>query len=400
MFLNYLTQFDRWQLSRKSAGRPFFIALLSMAVSYEASAQAIAATRDVSCRISGADSVRAGSTASYTIRPCPAGAWTVSCGSIVDHTDSTVLIHFTSACGITTIAAGGANKTVTVLAVPSLSAVNVQPAVQSLAVNHIPQMLHAGVAIGGLCDGAYRYQWYSSVDSIHFTAIPGAVGQDYRPGTLQATTWFQRQDSCILSGTVNSTVAVIRVHPSLSGVSISPGQQSINARGIVTALALGLPSQASGVRFQWQQASDGSFRDATPIAGATTSNYAPGLLDSTSYFRLMLISQGDTSYSQPAVVSVFAPLGGGKLEPESQTVSSDSIPLLLNCTGITGGSGNYRYAWFQSADGANWQPIAGVTTPGYCPGSIIGTTWFRVVVSCNGLSATSSTAVINLKTQP
>jgi hypothetical protein len=96
------------------------------------------------------------------------------------------------------------------------------------------------------------------------------------------------------------------------------------------------------------------------------------------------------------VVNVFAPLVAGSVSPASQTVAFDSIPSLMTISGIAGGSGVYAYQWYSSVDGNSWSLIEGVTSPGYIPAGLEVTTYYRVVVTSNGVSAVSSSAMVKV----
>jgi hypothetical protein len=58
--------------------------------------------------------------------------------------------------------------------------------------------------------------------------------------------------------------------------------------------------------------------------------------------------------------------------------------------------GAYTFFWYSSPDGTTWSPIAGVFTAAYAPGPLTSTTWYRVLVTCNGVAVASDSAVINV----
>jgi hypothetical protein len=272
------------------------------------------------CRINGADTVKAGATVSFTSHPCSLTNWSTTCGTVIAQTDSGVTIRFSSAsCAKAVISAGTVSKNVTILPASSMVAASVTPSSQSIPYNSIPMTLRAGLAQGGLCDGVYTYQWYSSSDSVHFSKVTGATGKDYQPGLLIATTWFRRTDSCTLSGAIMSNVASVRVIP-------------------------------------------------RPVASAVAKNS-------------------------------ISPVKAGMLTPQNQSLTKDSLSALLSCVGFGGGNGHYTFSWDSSPDGSTWTPVAGVTTPGYNPGWISATTWFRVTVTSNNQSVTGTPAVIYLNSK-
>jgi len=358
-----------------------------------------------SCMLSGADSVKAGAVASYTLDGCTAGSWTVTCGAISDQKPGGVTVNFavTSCNNLLITATNGGKvlttKRVTIIAAPTMAAGNIT-ATGGQAVNYgkTPRLLTAPVATGGICGGAYLYQWLSSIDNQTFSAIPQATGKDYQPGPLTVTTWFKRQAACAgLASSVMTSPVKITVNPVLNLSRINPAAQSINADDSVGTLSIGTPSGGSGnFSYQWQKAATSSFAAPVSIGGANSVTYTPVGLKTTTYFRVGVISNGDTSYTYPTVVNIFSSLKGGMISPASQTIDYGAVPSLLSSTGISGGSGNYRYEWYTSADSVNWDLVKGVMTPNYNPGGLEVTTWFRITVICDGLPATSAVAVVHV----
>ncbi len=382
--------------------KPVLGLLLGLGLAAHSSAQTESAA--TACRLSGTDTVVAGSIASFNLSPCSASSWTVSCGNIVSQAPGSVTVSFAGSCGSAVITAiggagPGAMKTVTVIAAPAFASGIAAAAVQTISYNTIPASLLVAPATGGLCGGVYTYQWLSSTDNINFSVIAGATGQNYQPGPLNATTYFKRQATCQISGTVTTSAITVNVLPSLSGVPLNPATQAVNYNSPPTTLSLTVPASAAGVRYQWQSASNPAFNGATDISGANGSSYSPDSLASTTYFRAILINNKDSSYSSPAIVTVYPALTAGMLSPASQTVAYDSLPGLLSCTGFSGGNGDFSFQWYSSPDGINWSPVPGVITSGFDPGNLTATTWYQVVVSSNGLMITSSSAVINVTPQ-
>jgi hypothetical protein len=130
------------------------------------------------------------------------------------------------------------------------------------------------------------------------------------------------------------------------------------------------------------------------IPGATSGSYSPDSLAATTYYRVLMVTGGDTVYSSEAVVTVPPVLTGGTLLPASQTITTDSLPGLLTCSGFSGRDGLHAFQWYSSPDGTNWSLIPGVQSAGYDPGVITTTTWYMVQVISNGVPVASTKAVI------
>ena len=78
---------------------------------------------------------------------------------------------------------------------PKLEPGTIVPSSITIASGTSPGLLTANAAKGGV-NTTYSYQWRSSTDGINFSNITGATSQNYTPGNLTATTYFQRAVTC------------------------------------------------------------------------------------------------------------------------------------------------------------------------------------------------------------
>ncbi|HMH20167.1 MAG TPA: hypothetical protein VK563_00255 [Puia sp.] len=361
-----------------------------------------------SCVVSGADTVHAGSMASYKLdSSCKATTWTVSCGNIAGQDPGKITVDFAlTNCSVMTITAltGGktvATKKVTVLVAQTLSTGAVSDAAQTVNYNRAPHLLLAPPASGGICGGSYKYQWMVSTDNQNFSPVIGAIGKDYQPGPLKTTTWYKRQSGCPATlSPVTTATFTVTVYPSVSTATLNPATQSVNASTMPAAIVLsGIGEGRGNYSYLWQRSNSNTFTLPVSITGNSSASYTPDKLNATTFFRVGVISNGDTLYSAPAVVSVLPPLDPGTVLPASQIIGYDSVPPILNSSGVVGGNGNYEYQWYSSTDNIKWSLLEGVRTPAYNPGGQETTTWFRVIVSSNGLTAASAAAVVNVTPQ-
>jgi hypothetical protein len=353
-----------------------------------------------SCAILGRDTVIAGSAASYTLSTCTTGNWTSSCGTIVAQNSNNVTLNLGGvSCNTVTITAAGGSaagisKTVTILAVPAYSAGVIAAMTQTIPFNSIPEPLVISQATGGLCNGSYSYQWLSSSDSLHFDTVPGATGQNYQPGPLTSTTYYERQTLCTGSGTKTSGIIKVTVHQSFAGAQLNPAVQMGNSKASLSTITVTLPAEATNLRVLWQSSSDPGFTNPVTISSAQSGSLIPDSITSTTYYRAVILDQRDSFYSSPAVVNIYPPVNGGTLIPATQSITADSLSGLITCTRFSGGDGNYGFQWYSSPDGINWSPMPGVRTAGYNPGVITATTWYQVQVNSNGAPVASTKAVI------
>jgi hypothetical protein len=359
---------------------------------------------NIGCRLVGADSIQAGTVATYGLLSCKTVSWQLSSGTVNAQCDSTVTIFFNgTATGSVTITAinGGttiASKQVVIKSVPPLSGGLISGANQTIAGGSYAHQIQASAATQGMCNGMYSYQWFRSTDSINFTTIAGAVGQLYQPLPSDSTVYYKRQTLCNGLKVNTTNMISVRVIPSGSVGTILPAAQVVNYNGQPGAMTLSVPNIGStGLTYQWELAPMTGTISWQPIAGASGLSYTPPPSDSALYYRVALVDQaGDSLYSTMALVSVLPPLDAGALAPDSQTVASGAVPGPLTVSGQKGGSGAFSYQWYSSPDGQSWALVPGVATEQYWPGLTTATVYYRVVVQSNGLPATTSNAVINV----
>jgi RHS repeat-associated protein len=97
-------------------------------------------------------------------------------------------------------------------------------------------------------------------------------------------------------------------------------------------------------------------------------------------------------------VGVSFPLAAGSIDPGSLTVASGTSPGQLTVTSATGGSCGmaYTYTWQSAPNDATWTTVG--TGTSYNPGAVSSNTYYQVVVSCNGQTATTNAAEIQVGT--
>ena len=283
-------------------------------------------------------------------------------------------------------------NTVTITVTPALVAGSIA-ADQAICGGATPAALtSAGDASGG--SGAIAYQWESSVDNVTWTAIGGATGPTFAPGALSATTYFRRRAS---SGSACapaiSNVVTITVTPALVAGTIGADQTLCTG---ATPAPLTSTAAASGGTgsfvFQWESSADNATW--TAIAGATSADYAPGVLAATTYFRRRVTSGPcGPGYSPSVVLTVLPALTPGSIAA-NQTVCAGTAPAPLTSTSAAGGgTGTFAYQWESSTDNATWTAIAGATSADYTPGPLAATTYFRRQVRSGACTTTPSNVV-------
>jgi hypothetical protein len=145
---------------------------------------------------------------------------------------------------------------------------------------------------GGM-GGTYSYQWYRN-NSSGYTAIPGATSKDYSPGVITETTTYYREVyqtincNCRLSSTENITVLVVQ------GISITdPDGNNCHYMSYDPPVIDGQTTtggMASPASYQWQS-KVGVGGTYSNISGATSEDYNPGVLTTTTYFRRLVTTR-------------------------------------------------------------------------------------------------------------
>jgi len=97
---------------------------------------------------------------------------------------------------------------ITITVNPQVFPGTIYPSTIGIQTGTNPGTLYANPATGGNCSGSFSYQWYSSTDGISFTPITGATGVSYVPGSLTATTYYERQVTCGTDQLVTNIVTV------------------------------------------------------------------------------------------------------------------------------------------------------------------------------------------------
>jgi RHS repeat-associated protein len=355
------------------------------------------------CVVTGTNPVTVGDTWTYTISSaCPASSWTATCGTIQSSTSTTVTVYFNvlGSCSSSTISAknssGGtlASKTVTVNQPPALVCGSISNPTQTINYNTTPAQISAGASSGGNCGSSYNYQWYSSTNGTTYTAISGATGQNYQPGSLTVTTYYYRTTTCEVQNCTTSNTATVTVYPQLQPGSVSPSSETINynaSAGTLSVTGISGGAGAGSYTYQWWSSPNGTSYSS--ISGATSSSYVPGNLTATTYYRCEVSSNGVNANSTAGLVTVY-PLIQGTLSPATQVVYYDDPCDTIKLGSVSGGNGSYTYQWQDSSasTGGSWVNVSGATGTSYFPGDVTALTYYRVIITSNGDPVASSVA--------
>ncbi len=295
-----------------------------------------------------------------------------------------------------------ASKTVTVNALP-LTGGTINNPNQTINYNTAPAQLTATSPTGGSC-GSYSYQWYSSPDNITYTSVSGATSASYQPPALTSTTYYKRKTICGASNAYTTNYATITVYPQLVPGSVylnghpGVGSETINYYHNSGQMVISGVSGGSGsYSYQWQSSPDNT--NWTPISGAIGSSYISPYLTSTTYYNVVVNSNGAVLNSNSFEVIVNPQVIPGVLTPSLITIASGTNPGQMNTSAASGGGcgGSFQYQWQSSTDGTGFSNISGATSLSYTPaGTLSANTWYRRRVACSGDTEYTNACQVNI----
>jgi RHS repeat-associated protein len=271
------------------------------------------------------------------------------------------------------------------------------PASQQIFTGGAVTPVGGGGASGGKPGCTYTYQWQYSADGTNYTGVSsGGSTTTYQPPSTPGLVYYR----CILNdcngATAYSNVVTVNIQNHLAPGSISPANSTVNPGVSPGQLTGTLPTGGfcNPYSYQWLISTGGAY---TPISGATGQNYTPpGTATNVSYERQVTCgSEIQTSNSAIVNVNVIP----GALTPATQQINYNAVPGALSLGTSAGGSGTFSYLWFSSSTSSfATQTQVGSSTTSYSPPALTATTYYRVQVVA-GLSAYSSTVVVNVYPQ-
>lgn len=334
---------------------------------------------------------------SYQWQSSPDNAtWTNVSGAVSTNYSSGSLTATTYyRLAVTSNGATGYSSTATVNVYAPLQAGSVSPATQTINYLASPGTFSSTGVSGG--SGTYAYQWQYSLDNSTWTNATGATGSTYIQGALSSLTYFR---VAVTSNGVTgySSSASVSVYPQLIGGSVTPASQNINYNTASSLLTgTGITGGNSAYTYQWQSSPNNSTW--TNVTGATSTTYTSATLTATTYFRLAVTSNGVTAFGTSTTVTVYPQLVPGTASPASQSINYNTAPALESGTGISGGNGSYTYQWQSSPNNSTWTNVSGATSISYTAGSLTATTYYRLAVTSNGVTAFGSSTTVTVYPQ-
>jgi hypothetical protein len=253
------------------------------------------------------------------------------------------------------------------------------PAVSAFCVTGSPGVITGSTPTGG--DGNYVYQWQVSLDGVSFNTINGATSINYSPPSINATTYYRRlivsSGKCLVP--LNSNIISLQIQPALSNNVIAAPSVTNFCSVIDPDIIIGnTPVGGDGnYTYQWQFSTNNlTF---APITGATTKDYDPPVINTTTYYRRTITSGACTVFLSSNVITITQdPMVVADAGSNPTVCVGGSITL--NATGGT----SYQ-----------WTPAIGLSAAGIANpvASPLVTTTYTVTVFKGTCSATASVTV-------
>ncbi len=225
--------------------------------------------------------------------------------------------------------------------------------------------------------GSYSFIWQQSANGTSFNAAAGVNNSttgNYQPASLTDTTWYRR---IVNSGVYKTNVVCTNTSPSVrinvhkpilnNIISVSTGGAAETIcynQQPGTYLGSQSPLLSGGINsytYLWESSPDNSVFTPVPIAG-TGLNYSPPQLTATVYYQRQVTSGACVTNSN-SITETVLPLISNNVISGTPRVCYTMVPDPITGAALAGGSGTYKYYWWQSTDGGtNWAAATGTNT--------------------------------------
>jgi gliding motility-associated-like protein len=253
--------------------------------------------------------------------------------------------------------------------------------------------------------GSYTYIWQDSTSSGSWSNVGTASAFD--PAPLTDSTWYRRiVNSSVCADT--SSLVVINVHATIENnvsrfisgavdTTICYGSVPNTIHGAVEPELTGGTDLPGDYAYQWLESTDNVTYSEITTYG-TLSDYSPGPLIATTWYKRRVISGECIDESLPVKITVLAQITNNIIS-QDQTVCYNTVPN--NLTGPFPDGGDpalVTWLWEQSTDGGtNWSTASGTSNlQDYVPPALtVETAYRRIIVSGeNNCCVDTSAAVI------
>ena len=229
----------------------------------------------------------------------------------------------------------------------------------------------------------YTYQWQYSENNVDFVDILGATNSSYYTDPKKEGMYYYK---CVVTSVKccdkdESAVIEVEVYADLTSGEIQ-GTDTIcyNAvpEGVLSQKVE--PTGGDGVyRYQWQKREKGSdiWQD---IPSATNKTYQPIQLTITTDYRLGVIDECDTVYTDSVRITVRPEITAAEIQGQVDTICYKAEPSEFSVkTYPTGGDDDkFTYQWEESVDSIEWNAIDGAVLDKYQPEALVADRYYRL----------------------
>ncbi|MDP1726709.1 MAG: T9SS type A sorting domain-containing protein [Bacteroidota bacterium] len=239
---------------------------------------------------------------------------------------------------------------------------------------------------------SYNYQWKIKQGGLFVNVVNNNKYNGATTNTLVInsvdSTFNNDTFQCLLTGlcgSVNSTMAILKVTSVITGNSIA-GVQTICSGATPTLLSGSVPGGGNGnYTFKWiKSQANANINFINAGLSDTSLNYNVAALVTNTWYKRMVTSGGCMDSSNPVAISVI-PTIVNNIESQGQMICIGSNVSNIIGSIPTGGYGSYSYKWLLSTtNSANNFSNAGFNDSAinYSPNSPAVTTWYkRIVIS-------------------
>ncbi|MEO1257864.1 MAG: LamG-like jellyroll fold domain-containing protein [Bacteroidota bacterium] len=248
-----------------------------------------------------------------------------------------------------------------------------------------PGLITSTSTASGGGSGTTEYQWQLSTDNgSTWTDIPGATSENYNPVSISTTTQYRRGGRLMpCLAWVYSDIVTKSINTNFTEAGTITGEEEVCGTydpGTITETNAPVGGSGGSTEFQWQQTTD-TLAGWSDIAGATSVDYDPSSISTTTYFRRNARRTPCSDYVSSNIVVktvVNNYTDGGLIAGTEEMCGSFDPDLISSITTPSGGNdGSVIYIWERSTDGVVWSQIGGSNTETYNPTTVIQTTYFR-----------------------
>ena len=181
--------------------------------------------------------------------------------------------------------------------------------------------------------------------------------------------------SCSSIATISLTENII-FDPGIIG-TITDTICSGDLPSILTEQA-GTVSASGAISYRWESSIDSISYNPIPFTNSST--YSPGaLVQTTNFIRYTISELNGVICEEPSnilTINVVAPISGGTISPNNQSICNGETPLILEVIGGASGMA-ISYQWQVSSDGVSFTNITTATSRDYQPPALLESQYYR-----------------------